>query len=289
MVMFSGENKKYGKDARSFLSPKTFEYMLHIWPPWGRSIKLARKLKVFGYPLPGSYEERKKWLDQQGGWAQQAALKVMDELDLPEHLWQYWLCCVHSNYETSDGKVDYSKIVNYYGKQRTKVYPQLPYKVSILGGLSSSSSPIMKAGPIIIEIHPRFAYRAVFEKAVSHALQVAKDYTRGNLHPVLSSRQLAKGQSQRSQRKLEARLRFKTSQCSLEEILKEEASSFETRQAVEEIMKKSRVEQASELRKLRRKVLARVHSWLSDFKPLARSKSSWWTYNTEKNKSENDM
>ncbi|MGD0794524.1 MAG: hypothetical protein ABR958_02865 [Dehalococcoidales bacterium] len=89
MMNFSGQVLKKGKNGRSFLSPQTFEYMLHQWPEWGQSIKMARKLPVMGYPLADSYEERQKWINQQGGWAWQAAVKVMNELDLPEHLWRY--------------------------------------------------------------------------------------------------------------------------------------------------------------------------------------------------------
>jgi hypothetical protein len=285
MVMFSGNNKKYGKDDRSFLSPQTFEFMLHQWPEWKRSIKLARELPVYGYPLPESYEERQKWINQQGGWAWQAAVKVMHELELPEHLWQYWLCCVHSNYETADGTIDYSKIVDFYGKQRMKVYPPLPYKVSIWGGRSSPG----KFGPVSIEVHPKFAYRAVFEKAMSHARQVAEVFAEGKLHTILSSKQWAKGQSQLSQRKLEIKARFQSGQCSLEDILKEEASSFEVRKKIEEIIKKNKIEREIELRKLRRQVLARIHGWLSEFKPLPRVKKGWWPYDMPKDKGEHDM
>ncbi len=280
--MFSGNNKKYGKQDRPFLSPQTFEVMLHQWPEWGRSIKMARELPVYGYPLPESYEERQKWLDKQHGLAQQAAVRVMYKLELPEHLWQYWLCCVYSSYETTDGEIDYSKIINYYGKQKLKVYPQLPYKVSVLGGISSSGMPMIKSGPIVIEILPQFAYRAIFEKAVAHALQTAESLTGGNLHPILAGKQLAKGQSQRSKRKLDAELRFQSGQCSLEDILKEEASSPETKKAIEQIMKKSGVERIKELRKLKRQILARVHSWLSKYKPLPRLKRGWWIYDTKK-------
>jgi hypothetical protein len=40
--------------------------MLHQWPEGGQSVRQARKLPIMGYPLKDSYEERQKWINEQG-------------------------------------------------------------------------------------------------------------------------------------------------------------------------------------------------------------------------------
>lgn len=268
-------SKKGGKE-RPFLSPQTFECMLHRWPDWGQSVKMARELPEMGYPLPDSYEERQKWIDQHGGWVWQFATKVMNNLNLPEHLWQYWLCCVYSDYEVADGSIDYSKIVDFWGRQRLKVYPPPPYKVVIVGDANKPG----KFGPVSTEVHPSFSYRAVREQAMLHAQQVAETFCRDGLHPVLDYRQWAKGQSQRSPHKLAVRKRFLSGQYTLEDILREEAESQQVRAELERIRDKYKVkfERKLQVRNLRRKVLARVRARLSDLKPLPRIRGKWWPY-----------
>lgn len=275
MADLNNETSDIDRKRRSFLSPQTFEYMLLRWPAWSKSVRKARELPDICYPLPDSYEERQKWIDQRGGWAWQYAIKVMNNLNLPEHLWPYWLCCVHSDYEAADGSIKYSRIMDFHGKERRKAYPPPPYKIAIWGDATKPG----KFGPVSIEVHPRFAYRAVLDKAALHARQVADFFNRGELHPVLANRQWAKGQSQRSQRKLEDRRRFLSGQSTLEDILREEAESPQVRCNVEQIMKKNKIERTSELRKLRRKVLARMRARVSDLGTLPRVRGKWWPYN----------
>jgi len=260
---------------RAFMSLQTFEGMLHYWPQWQQSIREARKLPEMGCPLPDSYEGRQKWIEQHGGWAWQFATKVMRDLGLPEHLFTYWLCCVHSEYEAADGSTDYSKILDFHGKDRCKTYPPPPYRVLISGDIKRPG----KFEPVSVEVHPSFAYRALLDEAALHARHVAESFNGGKLHPVFGGRQKAKGQSQRSPRKSEIRARFRSGRCSLEDILREEAESPAVQSDIEQILKKNKIERRSELKKLRRRVLARVRARLSDLGPLPRVKGKWWLYN----------
>jgi hypothetical protein len=78
----------------------------------------------------------------------------------------------------------------------------------------------------------------------------------------------------------------------LEDILREEAENQLVRTELERIRKIYKVgfERKQQVRKLRRKVLARVRAWLSDLKPLPRVRGEWWPYNDEgKNEVEIDM
>lgn len=260
--------------SRSYLSRQTFERMLHRWPNWSSSVKEARESpEIANYPLPESYEDRQKWINEHGGRLWQYAVRVMHRLDLPEHLWQYWLCCVYSDYEKSDGSIDYTKIMDFHGNKRERADPPLPYKVSI------ETIGSGEFGPVRIEIHPSFLYRAIYEQAAIHAHKVAQAFQKNGLHPIFAYEPWARAQSTRSNVKENARIRVFSGQCEIADILAEEALRPQVLSEVEQIRKKgSRVEREKELRILRHRVLTRVNKWFLDIKPRPRLRQKWWPY-----------
>lgn len=262
---------------RSYLSRQTFERMLHRWPDWSRSVKAARELpEIANYPLPESHKSRQKWIDEHGGRLWVFAVNVMHHLELPEHLWQYWLCCVYSDYESSDGSIDYGKIMAFHGEERQKIYPPLPYQVAVMGDQARPG----EFGPVKVEIHPSFSYRALHEQAALHARKVAEAFSPHGLHPVFNYEKWAKGQSRRSQRKADARMRVLSGKCDIIDILREEAESPQVRDELQRIKLKYKTvyERNRQIKYLRRKIRVRVRDWFPDLKPLPRISRNWWPY-----------
>lgn len=277
MEYLDSKASKEDKRGHPFLSRQTFEYMLHKWPDWAQSVKAARELpEIRDYPLSESYEDRQKWIHEHGGRLWVFAVNVMHHLDLPEHLWQYWLCCVYSDYEAIKGSIDYSKIVDFWAKQRQKIYSPPPYKVGIEGDTSRPG----KFGPVRVEIHPSFSYRALHEQAALHARKVAEAFSPHGLHPVFDYEKWAKGQSRRSKRKADARMRVFSGKCDIIDILREEAESPRVRDELQRIKfeYKTAYERNRQIRNLRRKVRARVRDWFSDLRSLPRIGRNWWPY-----------
>jgi hypothetical protein len=263
--------------SRSYLSPQTFERMLHRWTDWSRSVEAARESpEIANYPLPESYGDRQKWIDEHGGRLWQYAVKVMHHLDLPEYLWRYWLCCVYSDYKKSDGSIDYTKIMDFHGNKRQRVNPPLPYNVDI-----EIIRP-GKFGPVRIEIHPSFLYRALYEQAAIHAHRVAQTFQKNDLHPIFTYEPWARAQNTRSKVKENARTRVYSGQCEISDILTEEARRPQVLSEVEQIRKRgSRAEREKELRILRHRVLSRINKWFLDLKPRPRLRQKWWPYSSE--------
>ncbi len=186
---------------------------------------------------------------------------------------------MYSDYEAIDGSVDYSKILDFWAKQRQKIYPPLPYKVEIEGDVSRPG----EFGPVGIKIHPSFAYRALYEQAAVHARKVAETFSQHGRHPIFDYEPWAKGQKVRSQQKENARRRVFSGKCDIKDILREEAKSPQVRKELQQIKLKykTRYERNKQIQRLRRKVRVRVWDWFSDLKPLPRIGRNWWPYGEE--------
>jgi hypothetical protein len=271
----SKSSNRINKSSKSrYLTQETLQLALHKWLGWDQSVRVARASPLIkSHPLPESYQDRKKWIEEHGGILWQFALRAIHQLDVPKHFWKYWLQCVYSDYEQIDGSIDYSKILDFHGKYRQKALPPPPYKVAV------EIVRLGEFGSINIETHLSFISRAVSEQASIHARKVAKTF-RNELHPVFNLISWAKTRGTRSKKKEEARRRVLSAECTIIDILREEARSPEVRQEVEMILNNySQLKQRKKLSTLKHQIRNRVYNWFPEMRPRPKLTEKWWHYN----------
>jgi len=160
---------------------QTFERALHAWDKWHESIEQSRKL--LGYDPKWPKDTCLTWIEEHYPEIQKQAEYELERLELPPKLRDYWEECLYSDYRTTNGMTDYSRITSHLSEY--KALPQLPCDHGLVWDKDEDiHGPWLR---VQIRIHRRFATKELFNYAAQYAYDIVKTHIKSEgvkEHPV---------------------------------------------------------------------------------------------------------